>query len=147
MLWMVPQDIIQDHPEIQRMKKYIKPVMTTLLCGIGGGVVMALLILYMMIATVFTTGGIGFILEIIVAAALPLTLNIMRNQGILLKTAQFLMVAVSFAISLYYAGYVSAPADFANMNAAIIFVSAILHAAALGSFLFAAGIRKFILKK
>ena len=57
------------------------------------------------------------------------------------------MVAVSFTISMYYAGYVSAPADFANMNAAIIVVSAILHAVSLASFLIAAGIRKFILKK
>lgn len=129
------------------MKKYIKPVLLTLLCGIGGGIVMSLLILYMMISTVFTTGGIGFILELIVAAALPLCLNIGRNQGILLKTAQFLMVAVSFTITMYYAGFVSAPADFPNMNAAIIVVSAILHAVSLGTFLIAAGIRKFILKK
>lgn len=129
------------------MKKYIKPVLLTLLGGIGGGIVMSLLILYMMISTVFTTGGIGFILELVVAAALPLCLNIIRNQGILLKTSQFLMVAVSFTITMYYAGFVSAPADFPNMNAAIIVVSAILHAVSLGTFLIAAGIRRFILKK
>ena len=129
------------------MKKYIKPVLLTLLGGIGGGIVMSLLILHMMISTVFTTGGIGFILELVVAAALPLCLNIIRNQGILLKTSQFLMVAVSFTITMYYAGFVSAPADFPNMNAAIIVVSAILHAVSLGTFLIAAGIRRFILKK
>lgn len=129
------------------MKKYLKAFFLTMLCGAGGGIVMALLILYMMISTVFTTGGIGFILELITAAALPLCLNIVRKQGIWLKTAQLLMVAVSFTITLYYADYVSAPADFANMNAAIIVLSAILHAVSLGSFLIAAGIRRFILKK
>ena len=129
------------------MNKYLRPVLMTLACGIGGGILMALLLLYMMITTVFTTGGLGFVLELLVAAALPLCLNVVRNEGIFLKTAQFLMVAVSFTISMYYAGYVSAPADFANMNAAIIVVSAILHAVSLASFLIAAGIRKFILKK
>jgi hypothetical protein len=129
------------------MKRYIRPVLLTLGCGAAGGIVMALLLLYMMISTVFTTGGIGFILELLVAAALPLCLNVVRNEGIMLKTAQFLMVAVSFTITLYYAGYVSAPADFANMNAAIIVLSAILHGVSLASFLIAAGIQKFILKK
>lgn len=129
------------------MKSMIKPVLMTLGCGIVGGLLMAVLLLYMMISTVFTTGGIAFILEMIAAAALPLCLNIVRNEGIKLKTAQFLMVGISFAICMYYAGYVSAPADFPNMNAAIIVVSAILHAVSLGSFLIAAGIRKFILKK
>lgn len=129
------------------MKKYMKPVLMTLGCGIGGGLLMAVLLLYMMMATVFTAGGFGFILEVIVAAALPLCLNVVRNEGIFLKTAQFLMVAVSFTICMYYAGYVSAPADFPNLNAAIIMVSAILHAVSLGSFLIAAGVRKFILKK
>ena len=102
------------------MKKYIRPVLLTLFGGIGGGIVMALLILYMMITTVFTTGGIGFILELVVAAALPLCLNIIRGQGIWLKTAQLLMVVVSFTITMYYAGYVSAPADFPNMNAEVM---------------------------
>lgn len=131
----------------QDMNEKLKTVLMTLGCGIGGGLIMALLLLYMMISTVFTYGGIGFILELIVAAALPLCLNVVRNEGIWLKTAQFLMVAVSFAITMYYAGYVSAPADFPNLNAAIITVSAILHAVSLGSFLIAAGVRKFILKK
>ena len=62
------------------MNKYLRPVLMTLACGIGGGIVMALLLLYMMITTVFTTGGLGFVLELLVAAALPLCLNVVRKE-------------------------------------------------------------------
>ena len=63
------------------MNKYLRPVLMTLACGIGGGIVMALLLLYMMITTVFTTGGLGFVLELLVAAALPLCLNSPVSHG------------------------------------------------------------------
>ena len=129
------------------MNSYLKKTLLTVLTGACGGVLMALLLLYMMIATVFTTGGIGFILELIVAAAFPLCLNIVRNQGIMLKTSQILMIVVSFFICLTYSGYVTATSDFPNMNAAIIVLAAILHGAALLAVLISAGVRKFILKK
>ena len=129
------------------MNTYLKKTLVSLAAGICGGLLMALLLLYMMISTVFTTGGIGFILELIVAAAFPLCLNIVRNEGILLKTAQVLMIAVSFTICLYYAGYVTATADFPNMNAAIIVLAAILHGVSLLSVLIAAGVRRFIINK
>ena len=129
------------------MNEYLKKTLLTRATGICGGLLMALLLLYMMISTVFTTGGIGFILELIAAAAFPLCLNIVRNQGILLKTSQVLMIAVSFAVCMKYAGIATPTAEFPNMNAAIIVLTAILHGAALLSILMAAGIRRFILKK
>jgi hypothetical protein len=129
------------------MKKYGKMVLLTLSAGICGGLLMALLLLYMMISTVFTTGGPAFVLELIVAAVLPLCLNIFRNQGIMLRSTQMLMIIISFTVCMYYAGYVTATADFPNMNAAIIVLSAILHGVSLLTVLITAGIRRFILNK
>ena len=129
------------------MKEIGKAVLLSAAAGICGGLLMALLLLYMMISTVFTAGGPAFVLELIVAAALPLCLNIFRNQGIMLRSTQMLMIIVSFTITLYYAGYVTASADFPNMNAAIITLSAILHGVSLLSVLISACIRRFILKK
>ena len=139
--------MISDHQKETNMKKYGKQVLLTTAAGVCGGLLMALLLLYIMISTVFTTGGPGFVLELIVAAALPLCLNIVRNQGIMLRSTQVLMIAVSFTVCLNYAGYVRATADFPNMNAAIIVLSAILHGASLLSVLVTAGVRRFILKK
>lgn len=116
------------------LKDYYRKIFTSLAAGIGGGILMAVILLYMMIATVFTTNGMPFFLEAAVAMAFPLCLNLFDQKEIMRKTAQFLMISVSFAITQYYAGYASPTADFPNMNAAIYLCSAILHGLSLLAF-------------
>ena len=99
------------------LKDYYKKIFTSLAAGVGGGVLMGAILLFMMIATVFTTNGYPFILEAVVAMAFPLCLNLFDPKEIMTKTSQFLMISVSFAITQYYAGYASPTAEFPNMNA------------------------------
>ncbi|MBR4162447.1 MAG: hypothetical protein IKR11_02925 [Solobacterium sp.] len=86
------------------MSKY---VLTTVIVGILGGILMAALLLYMMLVNGFRLFNIGFFLCLAAGIAFPLCLGLVEEDVMSVFMAQCILLAVSMLIIFFYAFVVS----------------------------------------
>lgn len=80
----------------------------SILLGIGAGLIMAVILLYIMISTGFILDGFEKAVVFVIAGALPSVLQIFyRNDHFSIFLSQMTMIIVSLVITLIYGVYVS----------------------------------------
>ena len=105
-----------------------------LLIGIGTGLLMSILMLYMMIAEYFTVSSFSFVLIVIAACALPFCVSFLRRTEWNILWIQITMILTSFAITMFYGIYVTnanAIAGYHSLWQQVSIASGIAHGAAL----------------
>jgi len=86
------------------MSRYL---LTTVIVGILGGILMAALLLYMMLVNGFRLFNIGFFLCLAAGIAFPLCLGLVEEDAMSVFMAQCILLAVSMLIIFFYAFVVS----------------------------------------
>ena len=128
------------------MKENRQSVPLTCFYGIGGGIVMAAAVLFMMRSAAFSTQLKTLIPEIAIAAALPMCMKAFSSENVNLPAAQILMVLVSFAASMIHGAYVNS--ESAAQSAGNLFtLPCLLHGISLAVIIIAAAIVKIKEKK
>jgi hypothetical protein len=112
-----------------------KKRVTTAVTGICGGILMAVLLLYMMIINTFRISNISFLPILAAACAFPLCIELIDEDVMYKGTARSIMILVSFAISLLYGKIVSDNLSIEGQGAqlfkAVLTCSAVLHGSSM----------------
>lgn len=107
--------------------------------GMLGGVLMALVMLYMMIHMSFRLEGFSAVIAVILSAALPLCFGFVKRLNLSASLFETAAVISSFLITLLYGTVAGNPADLAAENTLlqeVLPMSAILHGCALAAVVF-----------
>ncbi len=108
----------------------------SILMGLLGGVLMALIMLYMMIRISFTLKGWNAVLALLLAMAVPLCFGFVRKLNLSASLCETAAVITSFLITCLYALAAGRPADLEAENTLlqeVLPASALLHGAALAA--------------
>lgn len=84
-----------------------KRLLTTIIVGLMGGILMAALLLYMMLVNGFRLFNIGFFLCLAAGIAFPLCLGLVEEDVMSVFGAQCILLVVSMLIIFFYAFVVS----------------------------------------
>jgi hypothetical protein len=120
--------------------------------GLGLGLIMSILVLYMMTASIFTVQSLAFVISLIAVCAFPLCAGVVRKyEEISVLIIQIVMILTSFVITLIYGSYVghseALTGIYNNLFLRVLLVSSLQHGIALITVLISAGIHKLYEKK
>lgn len=108
-----------------------KRILFSIFAGVFGGLLMAIVLLWLLIANSFAIANAQFILIVIVAFALPLCMNFLKEKGFNVLISQIVMVILSFLITVLYAGYTGMASNLAgkynSFFSSVFNASLILH--------------------
>ena len=108
----------------------------TVAAGITAGIVMALILLKMMIASDFSMKSFGFIAVLVFAAAAVHCIGFLEKLSVSVKAAKLIMTAVSLAVTILYA-FVVFRGEYAGTMTTMLGMTLAAHlAAAVSVFLF-----------
>lgn len=100
------------------------------LIGLGTGLFMSILVLYMLITNFFTIASFSFVLIVLAGCAAPLCLSFLRKTEWNIFLSQCVMIVTSFVITLLYGMYVNsalAVYGFSSIFLQVLSSSAIVH--------------------
>lgn len=108
----------------------------SILMGLFGGVLMALIMLYMMIRLSFSLKGWNAAAAVLLAAAVPLCFGFVRKLNLSASLCETSAVITSFLITCLYAAAAGRPADLNAGNTLlqeVLPMTSLLHGAALAA--------------
>lgn len=111
------------------MSDSVKRILFSVFAGVLGGLLMAILLLWLMTANSFVIVDAQFVLIVLIAFAAPMCMNFLKEKGLSVLLAQIIMVVLSFVIMLLYANSVGSASNLAGKYSS--FVSSVFHAAVI----------------
>ena len=117
------------------MSDSVERILFSVFAGVLGGLLMAILLLWLMIANSFVISNAQFVLIVLIAFAAPMCMNFLREKGFNVILAQIVMVALSFLITVLYARSVGMASNLAGKYSgffsSVFNATLILHGAAV----------------
>ncbi len=108
----------------------------SILIGLGTGLFMSILVLYMMITSYFNIMSLSFVLTVTAACAVPFCLTFLRKTEWNVFLAQIVMILTSFAITVIYGFYVTYAGEtvsaYSSFWTQVLAASALAHGLSLG---------------
>ena len=111
------------------MNDSVKRILFSIFWGVLGGLLMAIVLLWLMVANSFVIRNAQFVLIAIVAFAAPMCMNFLHEKGVSVVLTQIIMVILSFVITLLYGNYTGLASNLAGKYSG--FFSSVFHASVI----------------
>jgi uncharacterized membrane protein len=112
------------------MSDSMKKNIYSILLGIGTGLFMSILVLYMLIASFFDISSFAFVLTVIAGCAIPFCLSFLRKKNWNVFLSQAVMIATSYLITILYGGcvnYAGEISSYSSIFVQVLAASSLVH--------------------